>query len=202
MCYPYVGKVMTLPTMGGFVLYQESSTAMQRFSSPRVRIALGAAIVLLITILAVLYAPPEGQSNNVSGDLPPGTPTIVVTNQLASAAINRNIEFQDVSIAIENATLAKTFSDDRKRNGIYTLRVEANAINKGNAVLGVNYASLVYLVLPNGQKVPTKLISIAADALPGQLQSGFFDFPLSTPVPLADLKIEFEGGPVVPLQAV
>jgi hypothetical protein len=172
---------------------------MRHFSSPRVRIALGAAIVLLITILAVLYAPPEGESNNASGDLPLGTPTIVVTNQLDSVAINRDIEFQGVSIAIKNATLAKNFSDDRKRNGNYTLRVKADAINKSNSVLGINYASLVYLILPDGKKVPTKLISIKADALPGQIQSGFFDFPLSTPVSLSDLKVNFEDGPVVPL---
>jgi hypothetical protein len=172
---------------------------MRYFSSPRVRIALGAAIVLLITILAVLYAPPEGESNNASGDLPLGTPTIVVTNQLDAVAINRDIEFQGVSIAIKDATLAKKFSDDHKRNGNYTLRIEADAINKGTNVLGINYASLVYLVMPDGKKVPTKLISIKADALPGQLQSGYFDFPLSVPISLADLKVFFEGGPVVPL---
>lgn len=173
---------------------------MRRFLSPRVRIALGAAIILLITILAVLYAPPEGESNNASGDLPLGTPTIVVTNQLDSVAINRDIEVQGVHITIKDATLAKNFSDDHKRNGNYTLRVEAKAINKSNSVLGINYASLVYLVMPDGEKVPTKLISIKADALPGQLQSGYFDFPLSTPVSLSGLKVIFEGGPIVPLR--
>jgi len=172
---------------------------MRYFSSPRVRIALGAAIVLLITILAVLYAPPEGESNNVSGDSPPGTPTVVVTRQLDSTVINRAIEFQGINLAIKDAKLATKFSDDHKRNGVYTLRIEVDAINKGNSVLGVDYASLVYLVMPDGKKVPTKLISIQADALPGQLQSGFFDFPLSTPVSLSDLQIIFEGGPVVPL---
>jgi len=172
---------------------------MRYFSSPRVRTALGAAIILLITILAVLYAPPEGEANNVSGDLPPGTPTVVVTNQLDSIAINRAIEFRGVNIAIKEAKLATKFSDDRKRDGKYTLRVEVDAINKGNSVVGVDYASLVYLVMPDGKKVPTKLISIQADALPGQLQSGFFDFPLSAPVSLSDLQIIFEGGPVVPL---
>jgi hypothetical protein len=174
---------------------------MRRFSSPRVRIALGAGIILLITILAVLYAPPEGESNNATGDLPPGAPTVVVTNRLDSIAINRDIEFKGVSIAIKDATLAKKFSDDRKRTGNYTLRVAADAINKGNSVVGVDYASLVYLVMPGGEKVATKLISIKADALPGQLQSGYFDFPLSTPVSLSDLKVNFEGGPVVPLRA-
>lgn len=172
---------------------------MRHFSSPRVRIALGAAIILLITILAVLYAPPEGESNNASGDLPLGTQTIVVTNKLDSVAINRDIEFQGVHISIKDATLAKKFSDDRKRRGNYTLRVKADAINKSNSVQGIDYASLVYLVMPDGTKVPAKLISIKADALPGQLQSGYFDFPLSTPISLSDLKVIFEGGPVVPL---
>jgi hypothetical protein len=171
---------------------------MRRFFTPRVRIVLGATIILLITILAVLYAPPEGESDNASGDLPPGTPTIVVTNRLDSIAINRTIEFQGVHIAIKNATLATNFSDDHKLSGNYTLRIEVDAINKSNSVLGVNYASLVYLVMPGGEQVPTKLISVKADALPGQLQSGYFDFPLSTPIPLSDLKVNFEGGPVVP----
>jgi hypothetical protein len=174
---------------------------MRGLSSPRVRIALGAAIVLIITILAVLYAPPEGESNNASGDLPLGTPTIVVTNQLDSVTINREIDFRGVHISLKNVTLAKKFSDDRKRNGNYTLRIVANVINKSNSVIGIDYASLVYLVIPDGNKVPTKLISIKADALPGQEQSGFFDFPLSTPVSVSDLKINFEGGPIVPLRA-
>ena len=174
---------------------------MRRFFTPRVRLALGAAIILLITILAVLYAPPEGESNNVSGDLPLGTPTVVVMNRLDSVAINRTVEFKGVHITIKNAALATKFSDDRKRNGKYTLRVNADAINKGDSVLGIAYESLVYLVMPSGESVPTKLISIKADALPGQLQSGFFDFPLSAPVPLSDLKVIFEGGPVVPLRA-
>jgi hypothetical protein len=174
---------------------------MRHFSSPRVRIALGAAIVLLITILAVLYAPPEGESNNASGDVPLGTPTIIVTNQLDSVTINRDIEFQGVHISLKNAVLAKKFSDDRKRNGNYTLRIDVDAINKSNSVIGIDYASLVYLVMPDGKKVPTKLISIKADALPGQLQSGFFDFPLSMPVSLSDLEINFQGGPIVPLHA-
>ena len=173
---------------------------MRHFFTPQVRIALGAAIILLITILAVLYAPPEGESNNVSGDLPLGTPTIVVMNRLDSVAVNRTIEFKGVHITIKDATLATKFSDDRKRSGKYTLRVKADAINKGKSVLGVAYESLVYLVMPGGERVSTKLISIKADALPGQLQSGFFDFPLSMPVSLSDLKIMFEGGPVVPLR--
>jgi len=175
---------------------------MRRFSSPRVRTALGVAIILLITILAVRYAPPGGESNNPSGDRPLGTPTIVVTNRLDSIAINRDIEFKGVHIAIKDATLAAKFSDDRKRNGNYTLRVQVNAINKGNSVLGVDYASLVYLVMPDGEKVATKLISIKPNALPGQLQSGFFDFPLSAPASLSDLKVIFEDGPVVPLRPV
>lgn len=173
---------------------------MRRFLTPRVRIALGAAIILLITILAVLYAPPEGESNNVSGDLPLGTPTIIVLNQRDSVAINRAIEFKGVHIAIKDAILATKFSDDHKRNGTYTLRIDANAINKSNSVVGIAYESLVYLVMPSGEKMPTKLISIKADALPGQLQSGFFDFPLSAPVSLSDLKVMFEGGPIVPLR--
>src|SRR5216110_598239 len=112
---------------------------MRRFFTPRVRIALGVVIILLITILAVRYAPPEGESNNASGDLPLGTPTIVVTKQLDSIAINRGIEFKGVHISIKDAMLATKFSDDHKRNGNYTLRVEVDAINKGNSVLGVDY---------------------------------------------------------------
>ncbi len=175
---------------------------MRRFFTPRRRIALGAGIVLLITILAVLYAPPEGESNNASGDTPLGTPTIVVTNQLDAIAINRDIAFQDVHIAIKDATLAKKFSDDHKRNGQYTLRVRADAINQGNTVIGIDYASLVYAVLPDGKQIPAKLISIKADALPGQLQHGFFDFPLSAPVSLSHLQLHLEGGPTVPLHAI
>lgn len=173
---------------------------MLRSLSPKMRIALGIAIIALVTIMAVLYAPPEGESNNVSGDQPLITPTVAVIQPQSSQEIQRQIEFQGMHLTIKNAAVAQKFSDDRKRIGKYTLRVQVDAINKSQKVIGVEYSSLVYLIIPDKEPIATKLISIKAVAMPDQLQSGFFDFPLDQPVNLDDARLEFRGGPTVPLQ--
>ncbi len=173
----------------------------RRLLSPALSTALGVAVILLVTILALRYAPPEGEANNTSGDLP-ATPTVVVTNLVSSIDIQRQIVYRGVNLSLKKAMLATKFSNDHKRSGNYTLRVLVDTKNSGQDVVGIDYASLVRLVLPDGKTVATKLISVKSIELPDHPQSGFFDFPLATDqVSLAQLQLCFADGPVVPFHA-
>jgi hypothetical protein len=165
---------------------------MIRRLSPRTRIILGVLIIVVITIVAVLYAPPEGEANNVTGDLLE-TPTVTTVNQLSELTIQQAVDLGGIHVTINRAVLASKFSDDRKRIGTYTLRVLVDTRNSTQNVLGYQFDTNVHLILPDGQIVPTKLISVTASLLPQQAKSGYFDFPLSQPVELGQLKLQFVG---------
>ncbi|GCE13322.1 hypothetical protein [Tengunoibacter tsumagoiensis] len=160
--------------------------------------ALGVAIIILVTFLAVRYAPPEGEANNTTGDLPE-TPTVTVTNLLDQVNLKHEVDFQGVHITLSQAMLATHFSNDRKRAGTYTVRIMAQTKNNGSQAVGIDYAQLLDLILPDGSKVKSKYISIKAIQLPDSPQSGFFDFPVNEQVPLADLKLQFDEHTIVPL---
>jgi hypothetical protein len=164
---------------------------MLRRLSPRTRNLLGVLIILVITILAVMYAPPQGEANNVTGDLQE-TPTVVVVNQLSALPIQqKTVDLGGIHVSIKRVVLATKFSDDRKRIGKYTLRVLVDTHNTTQNALGYPFDANVHLILPDGQIVATKLISITASSLPQEAQSGFFDFPLQQPVELEQLKLQF-----------
>jgi hypothetical protein len=163
---------------------------MLRRLSPRARNILGVLIVLIITVLAVKYAPPQGEANNVTGDLPE-KPTVVTTNQLSALPVQQMVDLGGIHVSIKRAVLASKFSDDRKRAGIYTLRVLVDTQNTTQEPLGYPFEANVHLILPDGQLVATKLISITASSLPQQAQNGFFDFPLQQPVEIEQLKLQF-----------
>jgi hypothetical protein len=155
-------------------------------------------IILLITIMAIKYAPPEGDANNALGDLP-GTPTVVAINQLSTLSVQQGVDLNGIHVSVESAVLAQNFSDDHKLNGAYTLRVLVDTQNTTGNALGYPFDANVHLILPGGQIVATKLISVMASSLPKQAQSGYFDFPLQQPVELAQLKLQFarDNGVVV-----
>jgi len=171
---------------------------MLRRLSPRARNILGVLIILVITILAVKYSPSQGHASNVTGDLPE-KPTVVTTNQLGALPIQQTVDLGGIHVSIKSAVLASKFSDDRKRAGTYTLRVLVDTQNTTQEALGYPYEANVRLVLPDGQLVATKLISVMASSLPQQLQNGFFDFPLQQPVALEQLKLQFAGDNNTPI---
>jgi hypothetical protein len=165
---------------------------MLRRLSPRTKTLLGVLIILAITIMALMYAPPEGDANNTTGDLPE-TPTVVAINQLSALPIQQAVDLGGIHVSIKRAMLASHFSDDRKRNGNYTLRVLVDTHNTTKSALGYPFDTNVHLILPDGQIVATKLISVSASSLPQQAQSGYFDFPLQQTIGLELLKLQFVG---------
>lgn len=161
--------------------------AKRPFLSPRMRVALGLGIIAILVVLA-FFAPPEGETNNVTGDLAV-TPTLTITHLVETVAVNRSAMLSGVRITVTKVMEAEKFSDDRKRAGTYTVRVLVQAVNDGATPIGVQYNELVRLHLPDGTEIAPKLISIKPVALPHTSQDGFFDFPVSSQVPLSSLKL-------------
>ncbi len=147
-----------------------------------------AVVIIAIAVVLAFFAPPEGDSTNTTGDLP-STPTVVVTNQLSALPLNRQTVVGAIQLTLTQAVLATKFSDDRRPGGVYVVRVQALAHNPQNTVVGVNYVDLVRLQLPDGTLVAPKFLSVKPASLPKSTQSGFFDFPVSTPVNLAQLTL-------------
>ena len=160
--------------------------------SPRTRVIVAVTVIATAVVLALLgvLGPREGDSDNVTGDLAV-TPTVVVTNLVDTVIINRSVDVSGLHLTVQKAMEATKFSDDRKRAGSYTIRVMAQAQNNTSNPAGIQYDSLLRLVLPDGQTVAPKYISVLPTTLPGKSQEGFFDFPVSTKVPLSSLTLRF-----------
>lgn len=169
------------------------------FLSPRTRVILGLSVIAILVVLS-FFAPPEGETNNVTGD-PVTTPTVTITHLIETANVNRSVIVNGVQVSVTQAMLASAFSDDRKRAGAYTIRIMMHTAYSGQAPLGISYDSLARLQMADGTLVAPKLISIKPVEIPGRSQTGFLDFPLATQVPLTTLKLYFGSDIVVPLSS-
>ena len=162
----------------------------RRFLSARTGTLIAIAVIMLAVILTLFYAPPEGETNNATGDAEM-TPTLGITHLAETLDINHTFQYKGVDITLSQAMIATKFSDDRSRAGVYTVRVTVQTQNKGQGIIGIPYASLAQLVLPDGQVVASKRVSVNPVDMPNSTQSGFFDFPVATQVPLSSLTLQF-----------
>ncbi len=156
---------------------------------PRVRTVI-AIVVIAIAVVAAFRGPSEGESDNVTGD-PAFIPTVGITNMVDSVSLNKSVEVQKVHLTVTKVIEATKFSDDRKREGIYTVRVMMSARNTSSSAVAVQYDSLLRLVLPNGQEIAPKYLSVLPESLPHQSTSGFVDFPLAAQMSLSSLTLRF-----------
>lgn len=143
-----------------------------------------------MVLVVVFLFPRERDSTIVIGDTV--GPTVTATNFVSTLAVNRSFDYNNVQYTVARVTLASAFSDDHKRAGVYTVRVDMLAHSNSNLQnpVGINYSSLVHLVLPGGQSISPKLVSLPPLALPGGSESGFFDFPVDSQVVLSTLVLK------------
>lgn len=149
-----------------------------------------ALVVIALAVVAAFFAPPEGDSDNITGDMP-NTPTVTITNMLNSINVNHSFTMQGVQFNVTQIQEAQKFSDDRQRGGNYVVRVWMLVHNTQNQVTGINYSPLVRLQLFDGSLVAAKYISIHPSLLPKSTQKGFFDFPVTNVQPLSSLTLHF-----------
>lgn len=168
-------------------------------SSRGVRVALGIVLILVVTVLVFFIAyshlPPANPNKGTSSDLV--TPPAVLTNSVGTLTVNRSIDFNGAHVTVMQVQEATSFSDDSKQGGAYTVRVYLEAKDAGQAPAGINYVSDVRLLLPNGQTSAPLYLNIAPVILPGQVQDGYLDFPVSSKVALSSLTLRFGSGAVV-----
>jgi len=158
--------------------------------SPRVRVILALAAIALLVLIVISFFPRERDSTIVIGDTV--GPTVTATNFVGTLVVNRSFDYNNVHYTVARVTQASAFSDDHKPAGVYTVRIDVQASSDSSLQrpIGINYPSLVRLVLPDGQSISPKLVSLAPLFLPGGSQSGFFDFPVNTQVVLSTLALK------------
>jgi hypothetical protein len=171
----------------------------RRSTSRGIRVALGVvlilAVVVLVFFIAYSHLPPANPNKGTSSDLV--TPPAVLTNSVGTLTVNRSIDYNGAHITVMQVQEAASFSDDTKNGGPYTVRVYLEAKNGGQAPAGINYVSDVRLLLPNGQTSAPLYLNIAPLVLPGQVQDGYLDFPVSSKVALSSLTLRFGSGVAV-----
>src|SRR5215469_957631 len=106
--------------------------------SPRARVVIALTIIGLFVVLSFILPGGHEDASNVTGDTVPSTP--VVTNFVSALTVNRSIDFNHVHFTVTSVTQAAAFSDDRKRVGKYTVRVElqASSVSGSQAPVGID----------------------------------------------------------------
>ena len=165
--------------------------------SPRARVVIALAIIGLSVVLSFILPGGHEDASNVTGDTGPSN--AAVTNFVSTLTVNRSVDFNHVHFTVTSVTQAAAFSDDLRRGGKYTVRVElqARSVNGNQAPVGIDYPALARLLTPDGQVIAPKLVEIAPLVLPNQSQSGYIDFPVNTQVDLSLLMLRLGSGAMV-----
>src|SRR5205807_2589427 len=123
------------------------------FKSSRVRTTVALAVIAIAAV-AVFFGPKEPDPNiGLVTDVV--TPTVGTTNLVGTLMVNRSVDFRDVHFTIIQVQEAGAFSDDHRRLGNYTVRVQVQAVptNKIQSPTAITYDTLVHLVLADGTVV-------------------------------------------------
>ena len=158
--------------------------------SGRARTIVALAVIALLVVIVVVFFPRERDSTIVVGETV--GPTVTATNLVSTLTVNRSFDYSKVHFTVVRVSQASGFSDDHKPAGVYTVRVEMQAHSDSSlqAPIGIEYSSLVRLILAGGQSISPKLVSLSPLILPGGSLSGFFDFPVNTQVDLSTLMLK------------
>jgi hypothetical protein len=153
--------------------------------SHRAKVILALAVIFILVVLS-FFAPPEGDSNNVTGDLAI-TPTVSIIHPVGTLIVNHSAVLSGVQITVTQVQEALAFSNDRKHGGTFTVRVYVRTLNDGHMPVGIDYSAQIRLLLPGGQVIAPKYVTVAPVSLPNQKQDGYFDFPVPSQVDLSSL---------------
>lgn len=168
--------------------------------SHRTKVIIALVIIGMAVVLA-FFAPSEGDSSNTTADTIPAT--LTVTNLVASISVHRGADYNHVNITVANVQQASRFSDDRKRSGVYTIRVNFTAqTDKGQqSPVGIDFSTIARLQLANGQLIMPKLVNMSPNILPDQTFTGFIDFPVDASVNLSSLTLRLGSNLSVPFSS-
>lgn len=157
--------------------------------SHRVRVTLALVIIGIFVVLS-FFLPKEPDPNiGLTNDT--STPTVGLTNPVGALTVNRSVNVKDVRITVTKVEEAGAFSDDRRRTGVYTVRVNMHVqpADKIQSPVAIDYPALARLMLSNGNVISPKLVALPPVVFPQQAKDGFIDFPVATQVPLSSLTL-------------
>lgn len=171
------------------------------FQTHRGRVTI-ALIVIGIAVVLVFLSPSKEPDPNIFGN-EPTTPTVGVTHSVGLLQVNKSIVYSKVQMTVTQVQEASAFSDDEKQAGTYTVRVNVHfaADSTVQSPVGIAYASVVRLLLSNGQEIAPKLVNASTVIFPQQPTDGYFDFPVSHQVPLASLMLKVGSNSMVAFNA-
>ncbi len=149
---------------------------------------LGIAIIAILVVYTILFAPKE-QDPNVGLTSDPSTPTVGITHLMGTLTVKRSVEVQGVQMTVTQVKEATSFSDDTKRGGNYIVRVSMQTINNGQETIGIQYDSIARLLLPDGEMIAPKLVNLSPAELPNSQQDGYIDFALMSQANLSSLTL-------------
>lgn len=180
--------------------YEQVELEEEQLRRPRLWVTLG--LVLLMTFgflaLVMLYTHlprAGGASTNTSSDLV--TPTVGATNPVSSLKINHTVTVSGLQVTVQQAQQATSFSDLRKHDSPYVVRVYVQTKNNGLSPVGIPYASQVRLLLPDGETVKPQLVTLAPTTMPDTSETGYMDFPVKNTVSLSQLTLWFDSDATV-----
>ena len=169
--------------------FQNEHTSTSRGVWFALGIVLLSVVIVLGLFVAYSHLPRANPNEGTSSDLV--TPPAVITNAAGTLTVNRGVDYNGAHVTVTQVQEAGSFSDDTKQSGAYTVRVYLETKDGGQAPAGINYTSDVRLLLPNGQTSAPLYLNIAPVTLPGQVQDGYLDFPVSSKVDLSSLRMRF-----------
>ncbi len=108
--------------------------------SHRAKVILALAVIFILVVLS-FFAPPEGDSNNVTGDLAV-TPTVSIIHPVGTLIVNHSAVLSGVQITVTQVQEAVAFSNDRKHGGTFTVRVYVSRMDISTSPFP---ARLIYL---------------------------------------------------------
>src|SRR5205807_10630382 len=100
--------------------------------------------------------------------------------------------YTKITIVVTKVEETGAFSDDRKRAGLDAVRVSVHVqpCNTIQTPVRIEFPNLARLVLPTGQVISPKLVTVLPIVFPKQAQDGYFDFAVSSQVPLSPLVLQ------------
>jgi len=129
------------------------------------------------------------------------TPTVVTTNLIGTVPnINQSVTVNNLQITVLQVQEAEKFSDIRKHQSAYTVRVYIKTQNSRQEPIGVPFAEQAQLIFPDGRTARPQMISIDPIAMPRTTQQGYIDFPSDKPISLSGLVLLFGSSTTVQLQ--
>lgn len=116
--------------------------------------------------------------------------TNAVQPQTVTFYVQRTASYADLSIHLQDAQEATSFSDDLIHTGPAVVRLNMQVTNKTNASIAVVYYDIARLLISKQQPVIPSNIQLAGTVQPGATANGWLDFPVPAATQLMNLKLQ------------